>query len=837
MALIDRLLSLNHAVAKAAVSGCPLPSQTFFFGIDGVVCFPRDDGDSRYPYSHDGLTLWAYASGYLSVSESSFFLFPPVSDGKEPPIAFFGGVEKGSSYLQTSLTGVAKKDHLEGENRYCAFLPSSVIYHVENHHVDFYLRAFVDSKKQICLSLMAYNASAGKKKIYLSSLMNALMMHSSCENEETRWFKRCDKETYGYSFEGVEDLSRELHLHNYATVERALSKEAVVETTTSRAVFAGGKNETLSNSPALQSGHFSLEKDTTLFSDIAAAGDIIKTELAPRELFQVDYRITIDQEKPLVITQPFAFGEIEREEEEAIEHDLSVFMGPETLNLTFHDLKDSRLSEATLNQFIRLLQRQVHYGALAKNSSVSLLGTRDVAQMIEANLLFDQKASRAKILEVLSFEDPKGRFARQYSIPKQGENPLMDNREFIDQGQWVISLVRTYLAYSGDVSLLSEVTTYYDLLGRNSAHRSPLSETVYAHLERAIGYLLKNIDPKTGCLMTLYGDWNDAVDGLGVSSDPGKPFGDGVSAMATFHLYKNLLEMGEIAQAFGKDPFPYLEQAQVLRENAKRSLLIEKNGERRIIHGWGENQSFFVGSYADADGQDRVGVASNAFYVTSGLEKDDPSIKDSVLHAFHRLDSKYGLKTFEPFFDRNAARVGRIVNLPKGTAENGAVYIHAAMFGVKALFELNEPAWAYQELYKLLPITHRSISTSPFVMPNSYIDNPEIDVDGQSMSDWFTGSSNTLLKLLVSDLFGLVPNLDRTFRLAPASVFPSSFATLGITIQGVRANFSYHDKKEGSRTIVIDGVIQKLSCDENGLWGCHGVLPKDQRVLNIEITD
>jgi len=77
MALIDRLLSLNHAVAKAAVSGCPLPSQTFFFGIDGVVCFPRDDGDSRYPYSHDGLTLWAYASGYLSVSESFLFPFSP----------------------------------------------------------------------------------------------------------------------------------------------------------------------------------------------------------------------------------------------------------------------------------------------------------------------------------------------------------------------------------------------------------------------------------------------------------------------------------------------------------------------------------------------------------------------------------------------------------------------------------------------------------------------------------------------------------------------------------------------------------------------------------------
>ena len=40
-----------------------LPSNAYFLNADEVVCFPREFGDSRYPYAYDGLTLWAYSSG------------------------------------------------------------------------------------------------------------------------------------------------------------------------------------------------------------------------------------------------------------------------------------------------------------------------------------------------------------------------------------------------------------------------------------------------------------------------------------------------------------------------------------------------------------------------------------------------------------------------------------------------------------------------------------------------------------------------------------------------------------------------------------------------------
>ena len=53
----------------------------------------------------------------------------------------------------------------------------------------------------------------------------------------------------------------------------------------------------------------------------------------------------------------------------------------------------------------------------------------------------------------------------------------------------------------------------------------------------------------TGCIRALYGDWNDALDGLGVSTVSGVEYGTGVSVMATLQVYQNLGEMLEILES------------------------------------------------------------------------------------------------------------------------------------------------------------------------------------------------------------------------------------------------------------------------------------------------
>ena len=256
--------------------------------------------------------------------------------------------------------------------------------------------------------------------------------------------------------------------------------------------------------------------------------------------------------------------------------------------------------------------------------------------------------------------------------------------------------------------------------------------------------------------------------------------------MATLQLYKNLKELAEILEKLGKSSVA--EKYKKIRENIKIGLqkyavVSNGKGERKILHGWFDKRDALVGSFSDNDGKERDGLASTSFWVIAEMLKEDESFKKDILAAYSRLDSKYGLKTFEPYFGKDNDRVGRINRLPKGTAENGATYIHATLFGIWSLFEMGEDEKAWEQIYKILPITHKFVSTTPFVMPNSYAENAEKGFDGESMSDWFTGSGCVLLKVLLWYVFGIKADLDGV-KIQPSKALPFKGAELTIKIRG-----------------------------------------------------
>lgn len=80
-------------------------------------------------------------------------------------------------------------------------------------------------------------------------------------------------------------------------------------------------------------------------------------------------------------------------------------------------------------------------------------------------------------------------------------------------------------------------------------------------------------------------------------------------------------------------------------------------------------------------------------------------------------------------------------------------------------------------------MTHDTISVSPYVMPNSYGYNPEKNVDGQSMMDWQTGSSNVTLKLLVRFVAGVRPEYDGVW-VQPAAYCPFGAFTAEVPGEG-----------------------------------------------------
>ena len=124
---------------------------------------------------------------------------------------------------------------------------------------------------------------------------------------------------------------------------------------------------------------------------------------------------------------------------------------------------------------------------------------------------------------------------------------------------------------------------------------------------------------------------------------------------------------------------------------------------------------------------------------------------------------------------------------------------------VRALLEIGETDKAFEQICKLIPITHEKVTTSPFVMPNSYGYNKELNIDGESMSDWYTGSSNTLLKAIIFDMFGLKPNLRGILKVNPVKKFPSEVASITLEMMNKKITVNHYNGDNLVRKIYVNG--------------------------------
>ena len=111
------------------------------------------------------------------------------------------------------------------------------------------------------------------------------------------------------------------------------------------------------------------------------------------------------------------FQNIEEQKNKEVDFNKNKYSSTDMLNFEFEGWKDKKVNTTIFNQFLKYVIYQTEYCGLAKNSGAMFLGVRDVMQQVEAALIWNPKACRRKILEVLSFIDSSGNPPRQYSIP------------------------------------------------------------------------------------------------------------------------------------------------------------------------------------------------------------------------------------------------------------------------------------------------------------------------------------------------------------------------------------------------------------------------------------
>ena len=803
----EKILGEIHRLEKNPTDDSRLPQNTWYLSDDEIVCMDRRVGENRCPYDADGLVVWARASGYIEACESTFNIFKTVNFSEDPSIVFFAGLPTGSGYFPVSVTG-ASRQLIESDDikRYVVYAPRCVYYITDTEKLTFCVRTHVDAAKHIHFAYTAHNKTDEPTEFYMLSSIEAILRFAEVESFWDRMSK------FGKRYADGSYLLRSADqclVINGASEGGKVLKEYH---TVGKSDILGGAGRTMANARSLLEGCFTKQCSAANTTDIPVAADLIVYELPAGSNIRREYDLSYYHSIPEAEASVGA-------DVDTAAIDLSLASDEEAEKCRYSSMKinfrdwNGKLNAAVLNRFIRNVQRQVSFCALGKNYAGPHIGIRDVMQQLESSLIWQPKESREKIITALNFILEDGRPPRQFSLPATPDMlPDMDLRMYIDQGVWVISTIYTYLAYTDDYSILDEECSYYVASENNTyiTKKSERRDTVLDHMLAIMDFLGRNLDSECGthCLRALYGDWNDAIDGLGKTTDPGRDFGSGVSVMASLQYMQNLREMSEILRRIGRhtERIAEFEKTSEALIAGLEKYAIDTNdaGERRVIHGWGDKLGYKLGSWHDPDGVSRISTTSHSFWVLTGMIERDPTMKDVVMKAFNSVVSEYGLMTFDKAFPMSIRdKAGRICTITPGTYENAAAYVHASMFAIMALFSLGESRRAWEEMEKSVVISHENCTKTAFAMPNSYCRAPEYDIDGDSMGDWYTGSGTVLIKECVKFGFGICPDLDSLIIQTPAEM-PCSEAEMSVTVKGHPICVRYKNSGSAKRSFRID---------------------------------
>lgn len=807
---ITSILSDIDKLWQGDVSSAALPGNAYFLNENDILCCERTTGTSRYPYDADGLVVWAHDNGYIDACESTFTIFKTAHFAEDPSIGFFAGIPlDDGSFYPISVFGASRQlfEPLP-VRRYTVFSRRCAYYIADTDNVTFAVRLHVDSDKKIHFAFTAINKLDEPVPFYMASSIEALLRFAESEifwDRMSKFGKRY--ENGSYILRGGDNCL----VINETSCGGSIEGEYH---TVAKSDVLGISGRCLANALSLQSGIYEKQKTCVNTTEIPVAADMVHYELEGGEMIRREYELSYYHDVDDAETHIYDNVDLCSIDEKLEAMDEAEKAKFDTMQIKLSDW-DGNLNPQVLAKFIKNVQKQVSFCALGKNYAGPHIGIRDVFQQLESSLIWQPEQSRDKIITALNFIMEDGRPPRQFSLPASPEDiPDMDLRKYVDQGVWIISTIYTYLSYTDDWSILNEECSYYVPMEDNSAlkAKSSIKDSVLCHIIKIVDFLIRNIDGETGCLHALYGDWNDAIDGLGKTKDEEKEFGTGVSVMASLQLYRNMFEMTEILNKVGgyeNKIAEYEKIADKLRKGLEKYAVEENaDGEKRIIHGWGDKMEYKLGSFCDCDGKARRSTTANSFWVLSGMINNDPEMKETVLNSFKAVKSKYGLMTFdEPFTPDMREKAGRISGITPGTYENAASYVHASMFAIMALFSIGESKFAWEEMENSVVISHPNCTMTAFVMPNSYCRTEKYEIDGASMGDWYTGSGTVLMKSLIKYGFGIAPDLEGLTIQTP-SYMPFSEGEINIKVKGHPITLKY-EKGDGERQYFVDGILQK----------------------------
>lgn len=399
--------------------------------------------------------------------------------------------------------------------------------------------------------------------------------------------------------------------------------------------------------------------------------------------------------------------------------------------------------DADLDQFVNhWLPRQMYYHGQTNRLSTDPQ-TRNYLQDNMGMSYIKPQIARKAFLTALSQQKTNGAMPDGIILYEGAELKYINQVPHTDHCVWLPICLSTYLDETNDYTVLDEMLPFAD---------SEETASVFEHINRAMHWLMNDRDER-GLNFINQGDWCDPMNMVGYK-------GKGVSGWLTIATSYAFMIWADISSRSG-------------RSHISEQFLVAAEETNTIVNQYLWDGEWYARGITDdnvvfgisEDQEGRIFINPQGWALLSGAA--DESKQQKLIQAVkEQLETPYGVEKLAPSYTSMREDVGRVTQKHPGTAENGAVYNHAAAFYIYGLYAVGEKDNAYRLLRKMIPgpdsedIIRRG--QLPVFIPNyyrgAYRQFP--DTAGRSSHLFNTGTVPWVYRCLIDGLFGLQGNTE-----------------------------------------------------------------------------
>lgn len=394
--------------------------------------------------------------------------------------------------------------------------------------------------------------------------------------------------------------------------------------------------------------------------------------------------------------------------------------------------------DAELDNFVNnWLPRQIFYHGDV-NRLTTDPQTRNYIQDNMGMTYIRPGVTRAAFIHALSQQESSGAMPDGILLRDDAELKYINQIPHTDHCVWLPVCLQAYLDETNDYALLDEQVPY--------ANKENVA-TVFDHITHAMQWLINERDER-GLSYIAQGDWCDPMNMVGYK-------GKGVSGWLSVAAAYALNLWADVCQHQNKTKLADGFRGKAAEINsAVNKYLWDGNWFGRGI----TDDNVVFGVSRDKEG--RIFLNPQSWSILSGAA--DKSQTEKMLRAIEeQLETPYGTAMLAPAYTAMRDDVGRVTQKHPGSAENGSVYNHAAVFYIYSLYTIAEADRAFRLLRAMIPGPDESDYVQrgqlPVFIPNyyrgAYYQYP--NCAGKSSQLFNTGTVSWVYRCLVEGLFGL----------------------------------------------------------------------------------